>query len=113
MVVRRMACEALTFMCYCEPPAGHTMVLRGLALLQDGNAGRFDAWFDSFEQMIDGRGRMGSLVGASKDVRSLGVSGHGDTHLMEFAVSYLYLPSVPQLCIQQVADVSPSWRTCS
>lgn len=87
MVVRRMACEALTFMCYCEPPAGHTMVLRGLALLQNGNAGRFDAWFDAFEQMIDGRGRMGSLVGASKDVRSLGVNGNGDTHLMEFAVS--------------------------
>lgn len=32
---------------------------------------RFDAWLSTFETTIDGRGKLGSLVGASEEVRSL------------------------------------------
>ena len=48
--------------------------------------GRFDAWFRVLESTIEGRGRMGSMVGASEEVRrDAGV----DSSLNEYAVSSL------------------------
>ncbi|KAK6595424.1 cytokinesis protein sepA [Botrytis cinerea] len=37
---------------------------------QQGENGRFDAWMRVVEVTVDGRGKMGSLVGASEEVRS-------------------------------------------
>ena len=43
--------------------------------------GRFDRWMMQLEQTIDGRGRMGSAVGASKEIRG------GDNHfILEYCV---------------------------
>lgn len=61
------------------------------ALQQLGKAdGRFDAWFSVFEATIDGRGRMGSLVGMSEDLRKgLRTAGTSvdDNGLNDYAVS--------------------------
>ena len=39
----------------------------------EGESGRFDAWMRIVEVTIDGRGKMGSKVGASEEIRSGGV----------------------------------------
>jgi cytokinesis protein len=49
--------------------------------------GYYDYWFKSLEIALLGRGKMGSLVGASEEVRK--GSGH-DSSLQEYAVSSLY-----------------------
>lgn len=76
-------------MCYCEVPSGQEIVLRGLEQLRNTTRdfGRFDPWFKLLETTIDGRGRMGSLVGASDDFRKLGMQGTADNHLTEYTVS--------------------------
>ncbi|KNZ52765.1 hypothetical protein VP01_3455g3 [Puccinia sorghi] len=84
---RKTVADILTFLCHWEKPRGHSHVLKGLDQLANmrTTAGktigetmaRFDAWFGSFEQVIDGRGKMGSLVGASEELRSL--RGHSAT----------------------------------
>ena len=87
---RQLTCDALTFLCYCDIPNGHSMVLRGMELLKkrkDGE-GRFDIWLDSFERILDARGKMGSLVGTDRDFFKLtGISENPEEHLMEYGVS--------------------------
>lgn len=70
---RKLICDILVFTCYFRPPESHSFVLEGIDTLAKmrGEVGRFDAWFASFETIIDGRGRMGSLVGASDEIKSL------------------------------------------
>ena len=64
------------------------MVLKSMELLKEYGSGygRFDPWLNSLERALDGRGKMGSMVGASKDLRFAGMAGNPDTHLMEYAV---------------------------
>lgn len=70
---RKTVCDILTFLSYWDAPKGHQCVLDGLDVLTQvrGEVGRFDAWFATFESTVDGRGRMGSMVGASEEIRSL------------------------------------------
>lgn len=85
---RKNICEILTFLCHCEVPTGHTHVLRGYELLRQHrkDVGIFDEWMKDLEYTVDGRGRMGSLVGAHDDLKRLGVYNAPDNHLMEYAV---------------------------
>ena len=53
--------------------------------------GRFDAWFTALEAAIDGRGRMGSLVGASDEVRRLQMSAMPEAGLPEYVVNNMFL----------------------
>jgi hypothetical protein len=71
--------EILVFLCHWSQPQGHNLVLRSLDNLKNvkNENGRFDAWLKVFENAIDGRGKMGSLVGASEEVRSLRGRGSG------------------------------------
>jgi hypothetical protein len=46
----------------------------------------FDAWLKDLEHTLDGRGKMGSLVGANDEFIRLGVFNTPDSHLMEYAV---------------------------
>lgn len=88
MLVRRMACEALTFMCYCEPPAGHSAVLKGLEFTSKGEtSGRFSGYLHALLEMLDGRGKMGSRVGASKAYKALNMNDDPETQMIEYAVS--------------------------
>jgi len=88
---RKLVSELLTFLCHWAEGHGHLKVLQALDHLkaQQGENGRFDAWMRIVEVTIDGRGKMGSLVGASDEVRSGGIGM--ENLLMEYAVTSLFL----------------------
>ncbi|EME86861.1 uncharacterized protein MYCFIDRAFT_49427 [Pseudocercospora fijiensis CIRAD86] len=88
---RKLVSELLTFLCHWAEGQGHVKVLQAMDHLkaQQSENGRFDAWLRIVEVTIDGRGKMGSLVGASDEVRSGGVGM--ENLLMEYAVASLFL----------------------
>ena len=88
---RKLVSELLTFLCHWADGQGHRKVLSALDHLkaQQGENGRFDAWMRIVEVTVDGRGKMGSLVGASDEVRSGGIGM--ENLLMEYAVTSLFL----------------------
>lgn len=88
---RKLVSEVLTFLCHWAEGQGHLKVLQALDYLkaQQGENGRFDAWMRIVEVTVDGRGKMGSLVGASDEVRSGGIGM--ENLLMEYAVASLFL----------------------
>ncbi|KAK3069999.1 hypothetical protein LTR53_011217, partial [Teratosphaeriaceae sp. CCFEE 6253] len=88
---RKLVSELLTFLCHWADGRGHLKVIEALDHLkaQQGENGRFDAWLRIVEVTIDGRGKMGSLVGASDEVRSGGIGM--ENLLMEYAVTSLFL----------------------
>ncbi|KAI9259027.1 hypothetical protein BDA99DRAFT_484089 [Phascolomyces articulosus] len=90
---RKLVCEVLAFLCHVDLPKGQETVLKGMDKLKDYRRefGRFDAWFKLLDATLDGRGRMGSLVGASEDVRRLGGQGAPDSHLSDYALSNMML----------------------
>lgn len=107
---RKLATELLLFFAGRDSPKGSNLVLKGLDDLSVSrrSIGRFDVWFKSWEDAIDGRGKMGSAVGASDAVMSLRgpmereatrervnanmniKMGFLDSSLSEYAVSSLY-----------------------
>ncbi|CAG8599928.1 3863_t:CDS:10 [Ambispora gerdemannii] len=91
LATRKLVAEVLSFLCYCEIPVGHNLVLAGFDQLMQFQAehGRFDAWMRMLENTIDGRGRMGSFVNASEEYRKGGIGI--DSSLMEYALSNLIL----------------------
>ena len=67
----------------------YPIVLTALETLSTVNnevATPYDFWFKSMETSLSGRGKMGSLVGASDEVRR---GGGGDGSLNDYAVSSL------------------------
>ncbi|KAL2263028.1 hypothetical protein VTK26DRAFT_8553 [Humicola hyalothermophila] len=88
---RKLVSEVLTFLCHWSGGKGHLKVIEAMdvAKNQQGENGRFDAWMRLVEVTIDGRGKMGSLVGASEEVRSGGIGM--ENLLMEYAVATLIL----------------------
>jgi cytokinesis protein len=109
---RKTVADILTFLAHWDRPHGHRFVLKALDDLAQsrGDHARFDAWFSTLEATIAGRGRMGSLVGASEEVRSLrgqerdalreAANAGIDSGLNEYAVCFLL--SVARLA--RVAD---------
>lgn len=87
---RRLVCEVLVFMCYYEVPVGQDLVLKAMDKLRDNQRGlgRFDAWLYELESTLGGRGRMGSMVGASEDFKRMAAYGPPDNQLTEYAVSF-------------------------
>jgi len=88
---RKLVSEVLTFLCHWGEGQGHRKVLQALDNIKNMNSetGRFDAWMRLVEVTIDGRGKMGSLVGASDELRAGGVGV--ENMLMEYAVASLLL----------------------
>jgi cytokinesis protein len=88
---RKLVSEVLTFLCHWADGQGHRRVINALDNLktQSNENGRFDAWMRWIEITIDGRGKMGSLVGASNEVRSGGLGV--ENMLMEYSVVSLLL----------------------
>ncbi|KAJ1908528.1 hypothetical protein LPJ81_000029 [Coemansia sp. IMI 209127] len=91
LLTRRLISEILTYICYLNVPTGHATVLKGLDKLQKFREmqRRFEPWMKAVESAIDGRGRMGSKVGASEELRQLG--GTADRDLIDYALSSLIL----------------------
>ncbi|KAF8940983.1 hypothetical protein BGZ58_003405 [Dissophora ornata] len=83
---RKLVVEVLTFLCYCEVPMGHKLVLEGLDQVMEHwkESARFDAWMRILENTIDGRGRFGTIVGMSEDMKKAGTQ---DSHLIEYVLS--------------------------
>ncbi|KAF9582632.1 hypothetical protein BGW38_010954, partial [Lunasporangiospora selenospora] len=83
---RKLVVEVLTFLCYCEVPMGHKLVLDGLDQVQEywKESARFDAWMRILENTIDGRGRFGTMVGMSEELKKAGTL---DSHLIEYVLS--------------------------
>ncbi|PIG87206.1 cytokinesis protein SepA, partial [Aspergillus arachidicola] len=88
---RKLVSEVLTFLCHWAEGHGHQKVLQAMDHVKNhqGETGRFDAWMRIVEVTIDGRGKMGSLVGASEEYRSGGIGM--ENLLMEYAVSTMLL----------------------
>jgi hypothetical protein len=103
-------CELLTFLCYCEPPNGRNEVIKGFELLRQHrkDLSTFDGWLKDLENTLDGRGKMGSLVGANDEFRRLGVFNAPDSHLMEYAVRILLLLfNLPRISIMDLYTDEP------
>ncbi|KAG0279795.1 hypothetical protein BGZ95_000200 [Linnemannia exigua] len=83
---RKLVVEVLTFLCYCEVPMGHKLVLEGLDLVMEywKESARFDAWMRILENTIDGRGRFGTMVGMSEELKKAGTL---DGQLIEYVLS--------------------------
>ncbi|KAJ5352338.1 hypothetical protein N7452_001312 [Penicillium brevicompactum] len=88
---RKLVSEVLTFLCHWGEGQGHQKVLQSMDKVKNDHSetGRFDAWMRIVEVTIDGRGKMGSLVGASEEYRSGGIGM--ENLLMEYAVSTMIL----------------------
>ena len=83
---RRLVAEILTFFCYYNDGVAHESVLKAMDALGAANnqTGRYDFWFQSLLTTLSDNGKMGSLVGASQDIRK----HHGsEAALIEYAVS--------------------------
>ena len=83
----------MTFLCYWEDGQHHELVIKALDALSTANneTGPYTYWFHSLENTLLGRGRMGSLVGASEEVRK---AAGLDSSLNDYAVSNISLRSI-------------------
>ncbi len=96
LLSRKVAAEILVFFCHWDENnpdrVGLGLVLNAFHQLEQRlnsavadlakKVGRFDVWLRQLEQTIDGRGRMGSMVGVSKDLK-----GQDDSAIMDYCVS--------------------------
>ena len=89
LTTRKVILDLLVFLAVWNDGAAYPMVIAGLESLSTShNEGEdcFAYWFKTMEQSLSGRGKMGSLVGASEEVRR---GGSNDSSLNEYAVSFL------------------------
>ncbi|KAI9785266.1 MAG: hypothetical protein M1816_000452 [Peltula sp. TS41687] len=113
---RKLVSEVLTFLCHWADGHGHRKVLQALDHVKSvqGEHGRFDAWMRIVEVTIDGRGKMGSLVGASEEVRSGGIGM--ENLLMEYAVATMLLINMivdaPETDVQLRCHIRAQFTAC-
>jgi cytokinesis protein len=116
LTTRKLVSEVLTFLCHWSDGKGHLKVIEAMdvAKNQQGENGRFDAWMRLVEVTIDGRGKMGSLVGASEEVRSGGIGM--ENLLMEYAVATLILINMlidaPEKDLQMRMHIRAQFTAC-
>lgn len=91
LTTRKLVSDVLSFLSHWDGGEGHIKVIQAMDVVknQQNENGRFDAWMRLVEVTVDGRGKMGSLVGASEEVRSGGIGM--ENLLMEYAVATLIL----------------------
>ena len=116
LTTRKLVSEVLTFLCHWADGQGHLKVIQAMDHVknQHGENGRFDAWMRVVEVTIDGRGKMGSLVGASEEVRSGGIGM--ENLLMEYAVASLFLINMvidaPERDLQLRVHIRAQFTAC-
>ena len=93
---RKVALEILTFLCYWKDGAHHELVIQALEALSNANgeSGPYAYWFQTLETSLRGRGKMGSLVGASEEIRR---NAGMDSSLNDYAVSTAFTKAGQQL----------------
>ncbi|KAL9125416.1 MAG: hypothetical protein Q9217_005383, partial [Psora testacea] len=116
LTTRKLVSEVLTFLCHWAEGEGHLKVLQAMDQVKNhqGENGRFDAWMRIVEVTIDGRGKMGSLVGASDELRSGGIGM--ENLLMEYAVTTLFLLNMmidaPEHDLQLRCHIRAQFTSC-
>lgn len=116
LTTRKLVSEVLTFLCHWADGQGHLKVIQAMDYVKNmqGENGRFDAWMRVVEVTIDGRGKMGSLVGASEEVRSGGIGM--ENLLMEYAVATLFLINMvvdaPERDLQLRVHIRAQFTAC-
>ncbi|PHH84265.1 hypothetical protein CDD83_2223 [Cordyceps sp. RAO-2017] len=117
LTTRKLVSEILTFLCtWGENGEGHLKVIQALdeVKAQSGENGRFDAWMRLVEVTVDGRGKMGSLVGASEELRTGGIGM--ENLLMEYAVTTLMLVNMivdsPEKDLQLRVHIRAQFTAC-
>ncbi|MCJ1472959.1 hypothetical protein MMC13_001608 [Lambiella insularis] len=116
LTTRKLVSEVLTFLCHWAHGEGHLKVLQAMDHVkhQQGENGRFDAWMRIVEVTVDGRGKMGSLVGASEEVRSGGIGM--ENLLMEYALATLFLLNMiidaPEHDLQLRCHIRAQFTSC-
>ncbi|KAI9746411.1 MAG: hypothetical protein M1818_000124 [Claussenomyces sp. TS43310] len=116
LTTRKLVSEVLTFLCHWAHGQGHLKVIQAMDQVknQQNENGRFDAWMRIVEVTIDGRGKMGSLVGASEEVRSGGIGM--ENLLMEYAVATLFLINMvvdaPEKDLQLRVHIRAQFNAC-
>jgi cytokinesis protein len=116
LTTRKLVSDVLTFLCHWADGQGHMKVLQAMDYVknQQGENGRFDAWMRIVEVTTDGRGKMGSLVGASEEVRSGGIGM--ENLLMEYAVATLFLINMvvdaPERDLQLRCHIRAQFTSC-
>jgi hypothetical protein len=95
---RKLVAELLTFLTYRSPEALNliTGALEAVSISNNAGNSPYAYWFASFESSISGRGKMGSLVGASDEVRKNATT---ESNINEYAVRVL---------LDSTASFSPS-----
>jgi cytokinesis protein len=96
---RKLAAEILVFFCHWEEEGedrvGLSHVLQGLGHVETHHnsnhpigqkVGKFDIWLRQMETTVEGRGRMGSTVGLSKDLK-----GTDDGTILDICVCLPFL----------------------
>lgn len=91
---RKLITEVLAFLAHWQEPIGHQQVLAAFDLIktQSGDVGRFESWMRVVENTLEGRGKLGSMVGASDEVRTGGVGM--ESMLMDYALSTMFLVNI-------------------
>ncbi|KYK61631.1 Rho GTPase effector BNI1 [Drechmeria coniospora] len=117
LTTRKLVSEILTFLCtWGRNGEGHLKVIQALddVKAQSGENGRFDAWMRLVEVTVDGRGKMGSLVGASEELRTGGIGM--ENLLMEYAVTTLMLINMivdsPERDLQLRVHIRAQFTAC-
>ncbi|KAL6902546.1 hypothetical protein GGI43DRAFT_343190 [Trichoderma evansii] len=117
LTTRKLVSEILTFLCtWGNHGEGHVKVIQALdeVKAQAGENGRFDAWMRLVEVTVDGRGKMGSLVGASDELRTGGIGM--ENLLMEYAVATLMLVNMiidaPEKDLQMRVHIRAQFHAC-
>lgn len=85
---RRIILELLTYLIYWKNGCAGDLVISALEVLSTANgeaAGYYNFWFKSLEHILSGRGKWGTKVGASEEVRrTAGIDGS----LNDYAVGW-------------------------
>ncbi|KAK7206356.1 hypothetical protein BZA70DRAFT_236523, partial [Myxozyma melibiosi] len=94
LATRRLVTDILTFLAHWARPYGHTQVINAFDQLKAhlNEQGRFDVWLQTVEATLGGRGKWGSLVGASDELRSAGVGS--ENLLMEYSLATILLVNI-------------------
>jgi len=87
---RKLVVEVLTYLAYRFPEALNlvTGALETVSISNNIGNSPYAYWFASFERSIAGRGKMGSLVGASEEVRKNAAT---ESNINEYAVRVLWV----------------------
>ncbi|SRR6266478_4835320 len=85
---RKLVAELLTYLSYRIPDALNliTGALEAVSIANNAGNSPYAYWFASFEKSISGRGKMGSLVGASDEVRKNAAT---ESNINEYTVRVL------------------------